>query len=64
MPTIKATQDFYDVEGKCLRAVGEEWECKDERAAQLAAYGMAEIADAAPAEEPKPKPKRSKKKAE
>lgn len=62
MAKVKAVEGFYDIAGKCLRAAGEEWECADDRASQLCAYGLTVLSEVE--EEPKPKPKRSRKKAE
>lgn len=67
MPEVKAIDSFFDRKGGIARNAGSEFFCDDERAKQLAAYGMVEIIGAPkdePAEEPAPKPKRSRKKAE
>lgn len=79
MPEVRALANFFDRAGKIVRLVGDEWYCEDERAGQLAAYGIAEVIGmpqepepepaAEPQEEPEPEPEpkpraKRKKKAE
>lgn len=64
MPYVKATKPFIDRREHATRNVGNEWFCDDERAEQLASFDMVEILGLPKEDEEKPKPKRTKKKAE
>ena len=43
MPEVRATTEFFDMADKTVRHVGSEFNCDDDRAANLAAYGMVEV---------------------
>ena len=55
MPEVRALSSFYDMQDKSARNSGDEWYCEEERAEQLAAYGMVAILGL-PKEEPAPAP--------
>lgn len=53
MPEVRAVETFFDVAGKEVRNVGDEWNCDDARAGMLSAAGMV-VVIGVPAQEPEP----------